>query len=117
MDEPRGRAAMSGAILQAPTRPDADWGVVGSRFTGRLLAETAVAGLSAVTSTVTGRAWVIGIGQYLLDPTVLPHRLPVLTSLVAASRAAQTLGTCQSPVARYCTFLAIETAWSANRSW
>ena len=23
----------------------------------------------------------------------------------------------QSPVARYCTFLAIETAWSANRSW
>ena len=28
MDEPRGHAAMSGAILQPPTRPDADWGVV-----------------------------------------------------------------------------------------
>ncbi|TYK44892.1 proline racemase family protein [Actinomadura decatromicini] len=28
MDEPRGHAAMSGAILQEPTRPDADWGVV-----------------------------------------------------------------------------------------
>ncbi|HEX6888034.1 MAG TPA: proline racemase family protein [Candidatus Nanopelagicales bacterium] len=28
MYEPRGHAAMSGAILQAPSRPDADWGVV-----------------------------------------------------------------------------------------
>ena len=27
MNEPRGHAAMSGAILQPPTRPDADWGV------------------------------------------------------------------------------------------
>ncbi len=28
MYEPRGHAAMSGAILQPPTRPDADWGVL-----------------------------------------------------------------------------------------
>ena len=28
MYEPRGHAAMSGAILQPPTRPDCDWGVV-----------------------------------------------------------------------------------------
>ena len=28
MYEPRGHSAMSGAILQKPTRPDADWGVV-----------------------------------------------------------------------------------------
>lgn len=28
MYEPRGHSAMSGAILQPPTRPDADWGVV-----------------------------------------------------------------------------------------
>ncbi|MCU0300605.1 MAG: proline racemase family protein [Candidatus Nanopelagicales bacterium] len=28
MYEPRGHSAMSGAILQSPTRPDADWGVV-----------------------------------------------------------------------------------------
>ena len=28
MDEPRGHAAMSGAILQPPTRADCDWGVV-----------------------------------------------------------------------------------------
>jgi proline racemase len=42
---------------------------IGSRFTGRLLAETTVAGIPAVTPTITGRAWVTGIGQYLLDPT------------------------------------------------
>lgn len=28
MNEPRGHSAMSGAILQPPTRPDADWGVL-----------------------------------------------------------------------------------------
>ena len=28
MREPRGHGAMSGAILQPPTRPDADWGVI-----------------------------------------------------------------------------------------
>ena len=42
---------------------------IGSRFVGRLVAETTVAGLPAVVPTITGRAWVTGIGQYLLDPT------------------------------------------------
>ncbi len=28
MREPRGHSAMSGAFLQPPTRPDADWGVL-----------------------------------------------------------------------------------------
>jgi proline racemase len=42
---------------------------IGSRFTGRLVAETSVAGIPAVVPTITGRAWVTGIGQYLLDPT------------------------------------------------
>jgi len=41
---------------------------VGSRFTGRLIAETSVEGIPAVIPTITGRAWVTGIGQYLLDP-------------------------------------------------
>ena len=41
---------------------------IGSRFIGRLIAETTVAGIAAVIPTVTGRAWVTGIGQYLLDP-------------------------------------------------
>jgi proline racemase len=42
---------------------------IGSRFTGRLIRETTVAGLPAVVPTITGRAWVTGIGQYLLDPS------------------------------------------------
>ncbi|HTM84201.1 MAG TPA: proline racemase family protein [Mycobacterium sp.] len=42
---------------------------IGSTFTGRLIAQTSVAGIPAVTPTITGRAWVTGIGQYLLDPT------------------------------------------------
>jgi proline racemase len=41
---------------------------IGSRFIGRLIKETTVAGIPAVIPTVTGRAWVTGIGQYLLDP-------------------------------------------------
>jgi proline racemase len=36
MREPHGHAAMSGAILQPPTRPDADWGVLYVETTGFL---------------------------------------------------------------------------------
>jgi proline racemase len=43
--------------------------VIGSSFTGRLLGTTTVGGLPAVLPTITGRAWITGMGQYLLDPT------------------------------------------------
>ncbi|MFI1828269.1 proline racemase family protein [Streptomyces sp. NPDC020412] len=36
MYEPRGHAAMSGAVLQPPTRPDADWGVLFIEVSGLL---------------------------------------------------------------------------------
>src|SRR5207248_5152494 len=36
MFEPRGHSAMSGAILQPPARPDADWGVVFIEVSGCL---------------------------------------------------------------------------------
>ena len=36
MFEPRGHSAMSGAILQKPTRPDADWGVIYIEVSGCL---------------------------------------------------------------------------------
>lgn len=42
---------------------------IGSRFTGRLVGETRVGGRPAVVPTITGRAWLTGIGDYLLDPT------------------------------------------------
>jgi proline racemase len=42
---------------------------IGSRFTGRLTGETTVGRHAAVQSTITGRAWLTGLGQYLLDPS------------------------------------------------
>ncbi|UNX55102.1 proline racemase family protein [Georgenia sp. TF02-10] len=42
---------------------------IGTRFVGRLVEETTVAGRPAVVPTVTGRAWVTGTAQYFLDPT------------------------------------------------
>jgi proline racemase len=42
---------------------------IGSTFTGRLLEETTVAGRPAVIPRITGRAWVTGTAQYMLDPT------------------------------------------------
>jgi len=42
---------------------------IGSKFTGRLIRETTVEGIPAVIPTITGRAWVTGIGQYMLDPS------------------------------------------------
>jgi proline racemase len=42
--------------------------VIGTRFTGRLVEETSVAGLPAVVPEITGRAWITGMAQYLLDP-------------------------------------------------
>jgi proline racemase len=41
---------------------------IGSRFIGRLIAETEVGGKPAVVPTITGRAWVTGNAQYTLDP-------------------------------------------------
>ncbi|MBO3732124.1 proline racemase family protein [Glycomyces niveus] len=41
---------------------------IGSRFTGRLVGETEVAGNPAVIPSVTGRAWITGTAQYALDP-------------------------------------------------
>jgi proline racemase len=42
---------------------------IGTSFTGRLLSETTVGDRPAVIPTVTGRAWITGMANYLLDPT------------------------------------------------
>jgi len=65
MHEPRGHASMSGAILQPPTRPDADWGVLYIEVSGCLpmcghgtigvatvLVETGMVTVSEPTTTV-----------------------------------------------------------------
>ncbi|GIG59495.1 proline racemase [Longispora fulva] len=41
---------------------------IGTRFIGRLVEETTVGEYPAVVPTVTGRAWITGMAQYLLDP-------------------------------------------------
>lgn len=43
--------------------------IIGSRFVGRLVEEVSVGDTPAVVPEVTGRAWITGVGQYLLDPT------------------------------------------------
>jgi proline racemase len=42
--------------------------VIGSRFVGRLLDTTRVAGFDAVVPSFRGRAWITGMASYLLDP-------------------------------------------------
>ncbi|MFC5745527.1 proline racemase family protein [Actinomadura rugatobispora] len=41
---------------------------IGTRFTGRLVGTTTVGGLPAVVPEFTGRAWITGTANYLLDP-------------------------------------------------
>ena len=43
--------------------------VIGSRFVGRLVEETRIGHTRAVVPEITGRAWITGMGQYLLDPS------------------------------------------------
>ncbi len=43
--------------------------IIGSRFTGRLLEQVSLGSTPAVVPEVSGRAWITGLGQYLLDPT------------------------------------------------
>ncbi|ALL79465.1 proline racemase (plasmid) [Pseudonocardia sp. EC080610-09] len=43
--------------------------IIGTSFTGRLVGATDVGGRPAVLPTFTGRAWVTGTAQYMLDPS------------------------------------------------
>jgi proline racemase len=50
-------------------QPFVNESVIGSRFTGRLIEEARVGDLAGVVPEISGRAWITGMGQYLLDPT------------------------------------------------
>jgi len=41
---------------------------IGTRFVGRLVEQTEVGGVPAVVPEITGRAWITGTAQYLVDP-------------------------------------------------
>lgn len=42
--------------------------IIGSRFDGRIEAETTLAGRAAIIPSVSGRAWITGTHQHMLDP-------------------------------------------------
>ena len=50
-------------------RPFVHESIIGTRFTGRLLSETVVGDRPAVVPEITGRAWITGRAEYVLDPT------------------------------------------------
>lgn len=43
--------------------------IIGSVFTGRIQDRVTLGGLDAILPAVTGRAWITGTHQLLLDPT------------------------------------------------
>jgi proline racemase len=56
----RGRLALGEAYVHE--------GILGTTFTGRLVEETTIGGLPAVVPTISGRAWITGFAQYVLEP-------------------------------------------------
>lgn len=42
-------------------------GILGTTFTGRLIAQERVGPYHAVVPTISGSAWITGIAQYVLD--------------------------------------------------
>jgi proline racemase len=42
---------------------------IGSRFTGTIIEETTAGGRPAVVPRITGRAWITGTAQYMIDPS------------------------------------------------
>jgi proline racemase len=42
--------------------------LIGTQFTGRVVERTTVAGREAIVPEITGRAWITGTGEYVLDP-------------------------------------------------
>lgn len=43
--------------------------IIGSSFTGKIVKETKIGSLNSVTPEITGRAWITGKHEYMLDPT------------------------------------------------
>jgi proline racemase len=43
-------------------------GILGTTFVGRLVEQTRVGGYDAVVPTISGRAWITGFAQYVVDP-------------------------------------------------
>ena len=67
--------------------------VIGTRFGARIVEETDVVGVPAVIPEITGRAWITGSGEYVLDPAdPFPRGLLALRSFEAAVVGAGIVG-------------------------
>ena len=44
-------------------------GILGTTFTGRLIGEAQVGPYRAVIPTISGRAWITGFAQYVVEPS------------------------------------------------
>ena len=42
--------------------------IIGSQFHGRIAEEVSVAGTAAILPEISGRGWITGIHQHMLDP-------------------------------------------------
>ncbi len=61
---------------------------IGTSFTGRLLEADNCRGLPGVVPTVTGRAWITGMANYLLDPDgSVPYGLCALKQAAGPGRS------------------------------
>ncbi len=64
--------------------------LIGSRFTGRIVAETTLAGHPAIIPAVAGRAWITGLHTYLVDPEdPWPHGFHLSDMLGVTGRLTQ----------------------------
>ena len=43
--------------------------IIGSKFVGRIVSETTIGGQKAIVPSITGRAWISGTSQLMLDPS------------------------------------------------
>ena len=67
--------------------------VIGTRFGARIVGTTEVGGLPAVVPEISGRAWITGMGQYMLDPGgSVPGRVRPLSSAEVAIVGAGIVG-------------------------
>jgi trans-L-3-hydroxyproline dehydratase len=62
-------AALHARGLMKPGDAMAHASVLGTRFEGRIVSETAVGGRPAIVPAIRGSAWITGITQVIVDPT------------------------------------------------
>lgn len=71
--EPRGHADMCGAILTEPVSPGLTRAccscvsLIGTRFTGRVVARTTVGEYAAIVPEIEGAAWITGDHTFQID--------------------------------------------------